>query len=167
MAKLTDCWQRKQLQAFVHLPLRNPDSIRLLKVESADPHDVVRCSIQEFKLSERPSYTALSYVWEDYGPETNLQTTEEKEQQKAKQRGKGKRGKPELDPKKKRTFICNGKHLQVGASLFAALTGLRKEINDGYMWIDAICINQEDECEQSAQVAKMTTMYGGADFVFM
>lgn len=126
MAKLTDCWQRKQLQAFVHLPPRNPDSIRLLKVESADPHDVVRCSIQEFKLSERPSYTALSYVWEDYGPKTNLQTTEEKEQQKAKQRGKGKRGKPELDPKKKRTFICNGKHLQVGASLFAALTGLRR-----------------------------------------
>lgn len=128
---------------------------------------MIRCSMQEFKLSERPSYTALSYVWEDYGPKINLQTTEEKEKQKAKLKGKGKGEKPELDPKEKRTIICNGKHLQVGASLFAALTGLRKELNDGYIWIDAICINQEDEREQSAQVAKMTTTYGGADFLFI
>lgn len=78
-------------------------------------------------------YLALSYAW---GPDTNH-----------------------------RTIILNGVSTKVRPNLHAALLELRKSpwIARGVrLWIDALCINQEDLAEREQQVSIMRTIYLGA-----
>ncbi|KAK2743174.1 heterokaryon incompatibility protein [Colletotrichum kahawae] len=78
-------------------------------------------------------FLALSYVW---GPPTPVQH-----------------------------IILNGHQFPVGPNLFQALLHLRpnERIRQGFkLWIDAICINQEDIAERSAQVGRMRDIYAAA-----
>ncbi|KAI8312833.1 Heterokaryon incompatibility protein 6, OR allele [Colletotrichum sp. SAR11_59] len=78
-------------------------------------------------------FLALSYVW---GPPTPIQY-----------------------------IFLNGHQFPVGPNLFQALLHLRpnERIRQGFtLWIDAICINQEDIAERSAQVGRMRDIYAAA-----
>ncbi|KAF5518512.1 Heterokaryon incompatibility protein 6, OR allele [Colletotrichum aenigma] len=78
-------------------------------------------------------FLALSYVW---GPPTPVQH-----------------------------IVLNGHQFPVGPNLFQALLHLRpnERIRQGFkLWIDAICINQEDIAERSAQVGRMQDIYAAA-----
>ena len=45
-------------------------------------------------------------------------------------------------------IMCNNVSLSVTKNLFEALTALRDDIDeDRYLWVDAICINQNDSAE--------------------
>jgi hypothetical protein len=57
------------------------------------------------------------------------------------------------------TLICNKKRKMISSSNAAALVALRSPIELIYVWIDAICINQDDNREKSAQVARMLSIY--------
>jgi hypothetical protein len=50
----------------------------------------------------------------------------------------------------------------VTPNLYRALKGLRKEKGSRVMWIDAVCINQKDKEEKSAQVPLMGFIYKNA-----
>ncbi|KAM7202223.1 Heterokaryon incompatibility protein (HET) domain containing protein [Rhypophila sp. PSN 637] len=58
-----------------------------------------------------------------------------------------------------KTIKVNGALFKVGANLYSALLHLRPK--DGYriLWVDAICINQEDILERESQVGHMRDMY--------
>lgn len=78
-------------------------------------------------------YIALSYVW---GPQTPAHT-----------------------------IMIDGVPFRVGPNLYLALQQLRRSqrIRQGFMvWIDAICINQQDMDERSRQVARMRDIYASA-----
>jgi hypothetical protein len=63
----------------------------------------------------------------------------------------------------KREININHNHcLQVTANLETALQYLRYPDNDRVLWIDAICINQDDNVEKSKQVPLMGEIYGRA-----
>jgi hypothetical protein len=64
-----------------------------------------------------------------------------------------------------KTLICNGMRLPISGSNAAALVALRDPTEPKYLWIDAICINQEDALEKSAQVARMIKIYQKAQSV--
>ncbi|KAF2678085.1 HET-domain-containing protein [Lentithecium fluviatile CBS 122367] len=51
---------------------------------------------------------------------------------------------------------------EVSPNLFAALKALRYTLKDRYLWVDAICINQENLEEKNHQVEMMYSIYGGA-----
>jgi hypothetical protein len=52
------------MKDFKHGALQNPDtSIRLLKIESDDDADEIRCSLSVAALDGFPEYTAFSYDW--------------------------------------------------------------------------------------------------------
>jgi len=70
-------------------------------------------------------------------------------------------GRPELSE----TLICNEKKLPISRSNAAALIALRSPTEPIYVWIDAICINQEDDQEKSTQVARMLNIYQKAELV--
>lgn len=53
----------------------------------------------------------------------------------------------------------------VQPNLFAALHALRHHQNDRFLWIDAICINQEDLDEKNHQVEMMHEIFGNAECV--
>lgn len=63
-----------------------------------------------------------------------------------------------------KSIIANGKLLQVTENCWYALGQLRLHNLCGYYWIDAICINQSDEAEKSAQVNLMGTTYRNSEF---
>ncbi|KAI8961832.1 HET-domain-containing protein [Daldinia sp. FL1419] len=65
----------------------------------------------------------------------------------------------------RRDIIVDGVTISVTASLEGALRELRchSRIQQGFfVWVDALCINQEDLDERSAQVAKMKDIYQAA-----
>lgn len=59
-------------------------------------------------------------------------------------------------------IAVDGCPLRVRANLESALRHLRYEGRDRILWVDAICVNQEDEEERSRQVAQMAAIYSKA-----
>ena len=63
-------------------------------------------------------------------------------------------------------WIClNNARLQVRPNLWRCLWHLRQHRQFGYIWIDAICISQQDAEERTHQVAFMGQIYSNASLV--
>ncbi len=71
------------------------------------------------------------------------------------------------DPSPAFTIQCDGKPLPVARNLFFALQQLRLENETRKLWIDAICINQQDLRERSEQVLRMLQIYQNAVHVIV
>ncbi|KAK5659153.1 hypothetical protein OQA88_1243 [Cercophora sp. LCS_1] len=65
------------------------------------------------------------------------------------------------DPKRSYAIVCNDKPFPVTKNLFAALGRLRHANKPRTLWVDAMCINQSDNDEKSAQVSLMADIYRG------
>ena len=65
--------------------------------------------------------------------------------------------------------FCNGRRLDIYASLDRALRKWRQAEKQNWLriWADAICINQDDSQEKSAQVAGMHRIYRNANQIFV
>ncbi|KAF1361015.1 HET-domain-containing protein [Lizonia empirigonia] len=61
----------------------------------------------------------------------------------------------------------NGKHLPVRKNLTLALKHLRYPNQDRILWIDAICIDQDNTKERGHQVGQMSLIYQRADRVLI
>ncbi|KAJ2996123.1 hypothetical protein NUW58_g1075 [Xylaria curta] len=66
------------------------------------------------------------------------------------------------NPQDKRQVICNGASLSITNSLFTGLVHFRHADRPRMLWADAICINQADATEKSAQVLLMPHIYSRA-----
>lgn len=55
--------------------------------------------------------------------------------------------------------------MPVSASLHGALQALRQRNHDILVWVDALCINQQNQEERSEQVRSMTNIYARAKYV--
>ena len=71
------------------------------------------------------------------------------------------------DPSETRNIYCNDKVFQVTSNLFNALWQLRENGSYGYLWIDAICINQSNVEEKTDQMRMMMNIYKQADVVII
>ncbi|KAK0669445.1 heterokaryon incompatibility protein-domain-containing protein [Cercophora samala] len=129
------------METFTYEPLASPNlEIRILDLFPGS-RNTISCHLRVARLSDSPQYEALSYCWGSPTPQ--------------------------------RSIKVNGKALSIGPSLYHALKDLRRrrdsdsdsDSDDGTpraLWADAICINQKDYGEKSAQVALMATIYRGA-----
>lgn len=68
------------------------------------------------------------------------------------------------DSKRTLPIFIDGQCLNVTENLYAALRSLRDR-SVKWMWIDAICINQQDRQERGHQVRSMAKIYGQANRV--
>jgi hypothetical protein len=59
-------------------------------------------------------------------------------------------------------IYIDGKPFRVANNLFEALHNLRRTISSRVLWIDAICINQDNMAEKSTQVMLMPEIYRNA-----
>ncbi|PMD36414.1 hypothetical protein L207DRAFT_637515 [Hyaloscypha variabilis F] len=66
-----------------------------------------------------------------------------------------------------RTIICNGSKLHVTPNVEAALKQLRRGFFRRKLWIDAICIDQNNLDERSSQVRLMDQIFHGASQVIV
>lgn len=62
---------------------------------------------------------------------------------------------------------CDGKRIGITASLAGALLRLRWPNRSRRLWVDQICINQDDEEERSQQVQFMNRIYENASHVLV
>jgi Heterokaryon incompatibility protein (HET) len=69
------------------------------------------------------------------------------------------------DPKVTRPISLDGREFPVTINLESALQSLRHEDRERVMWIDAICINQQDVQERNNQVQQMGEIYANAQNV--
>jgi Heterokaryon incompatibility protein (HET) len=61
-----------------------------------------------------------------------------------------------------RHIICNSSNRATTRNLFEAMQFLRYFNKIRVLWIDALCINQESDCDRTTQVKLMTQIYEGA-----
>ena len=125
---------------FEHSALADPRSqIRLLSVQPGDDDSDVSCQLQAYEFKQVPSYQAVSYIWGD--------------------------------PNELRSIVLNGKRLIVRYNCCDVLRQIRKYCLDDdsrqLFWLDAICINQTDVIEKSAQVQMMGEIFESAAYVLV
>ncbi|PVH68783.1 HET-domain-containing protein, partial [Cadophora sp. DSE1049] len=63
--------------------------------------------------------------------------------------------------------ICNGIRVRIGKNLARALKNLQFRALPRIIWVDALCINQEDSQERSSQVRLMGKIYSQASRTIM
>ncbi|KAG4443700.1 hypothetical protein IFR05_000789 [Cadophora sp. M221] len=122
----------EEASIYSNLPLLHPKLIRILTILPGEIGDIIECTLEVVNLDEKPDYEALSYCWGRTSPPV--------------------------------TVICNKQCVSVTPNLGAALQHLRypkggtiskfresltlgksgKPEGRRRLWIDALCINQQD-----------------------
>ncbi|KAF4424738.1 hypothetical protein F53441_14220 [Fusarium austroafricanum] len=122
--------------------------IRLLHVEPGTFDDPIKCHFRLVSLKEvepkKIDFHALSYCWGDPTEREEIFLSSSKN---------------DLENKK------GGVSFNIGKSAAQALRRLRKENELLVIWIDAICINQDDLEERAQQVTLMSQIYSLASTV--
>jgi hypothetical protein len=141
---------------FKYSPLPYRTSIRLLEVKPKT-WSGINYSLSVVELGKAPPFNALSYTWGN--PMTPFSETSLEES---------------TDAVTRRLLLCDDCKLHITANLSDALDALHKvDITSSsatklqYVWIDAICINQEDHSERAAQVSIMAEIYKSAKNVIV
>lgn len=107
-----------------------------------DDQNIIHCELGVHQLNHdrgTTPYTALSYVWgpEPCEPSTTTAAGEEKR------------------------LSVNNEVIRARESLFSALQAFRRgRQGGGYIWVDAVCINQGDHEEKKTQIPLMGDIYG-------
>jgi hypothetical protein len=175
----------QELPEFTYASLPSASSIRLLEISTkkcnpkeedksySDGYtkDVIVCKLHTADLDDLenpPSYDALSYTWGN--PFSIFRSKEDA-------------AKADILYATKVPIICNGMVLHVGRNLYDALLQLRmtrrsklalnffhstlepRPAVQQLVWIDAVCINQEDLLERNSQVQIMDQIYRNAETV--
>lgn len=134
-----------------HLELRSPDNeLKWGKIPVG--------TVQNFKLDEAPPYRAISYVCGD--PYTHESWDK---QPISLDPGAGEARPPKLDAE----IICDGKRFLVYGNLYNALEQFVELGIHGWVWVDVICINQDDAAERAKQVLLMGKIYSVAGEVLV
>ncbi|KAH6878522.1 heterokaryon incompatibility protein-domain-containing protein [Alternaria rosae] len=128
-----------QTSSYQYRPLQHSNSIRILVLHpSPNESDPIECTICHEDLANGfLCYEAVSYTWGSSGPTHTIRCNDAKES------------------------------LSVGRNCHAALRRLRLLRKCRKVWIDAVCINQEDLLERGHQVRMMKEVYDGASGVII
>ncbi|CAM1500483.1 Fc.00g096450.m01.CDS01 [Cosmosporella sp. VM-42] len=138
--------QSGEPKPFYYTPLADKTHIRLLRVFPSLRTDApVACNLIQVKLNgPRPLYNAISYRWQaqdgDGGDEINTRLE---------------------NP----TITINGFQFAVYPNVIDILRDTRSSMLSRYIWIDSICIDQDNLDEKEDQVAIMRQIYEGSMYV--
>lgn len=122
-------------------PLQAAGDIRTLILQPApSDEEPLSCRLAVVSLGKSPEYEALSYTW---GAPFEGQT---------------------LDPQ--HIILCE-ETFEVTGNLYVALKRFRTQNRPRVLWVDAVCIDQSNDTERSAQVAIMAQIYAAASRVLI
>lgn len=144
----------KQKNFYSQLSL-SKETIRVLILHPPIPvpgMETIHCDMETRSLSGH--YEALSYEWNPRkipGPQGPME---------------GNQGGEATDTQKE--IFIKGQAFGVTPNLYAALWHIRKASPEGYdrvLWIDALCINQDDDDEKDMEIPRMREIYSNASRV--
>lgn len=127
-----------QVAGYKYEPIREANEIRLLYLHDGKPGDIIRAELEVVRIQKSHYYDAISYTWADENGDT--------------------------------TKCCSlkigspGALLPITRSCDSVLRRVRKLTS--WIWIDAVCINQQDVQERGKQVDLMPLIYKGASRTF-
>ena len=128
-------------------PLHSGETIRILELHPGQTNDPITCDFHYADLQHpHIGYEALSYVW---GQKSDLTYNENECEETI------------------HTIQCNGYQRETTANLHQALRYIRKPSEPAFLWVDALCINQDDNLERGHQVALMGSIYKNAGRVLI
>lgn len=149
-------------QTYKFSPLPSQSSIRLLRIISGPEELRIKCSIEVVDLNDNPEpeYDCLSYTWGNPLYQKILPPEDGRE----------------ITADRKHRIECDGLIICIAENLLEALRQLsrngfsptcnsRQQQKRSRIWVDAICIHQEDMAERSSQVAMMERIYRQAQTV--
>jgi len=124
---------------YQYEPLEPEDrNVRLLTLYPASDDTIpIKCSVANLSLNWNPPYEALSYTWGD--PNDRCQVP----------------------------IDFDGYPAHISTNLEAALRVLRYHDEPRQLWIDALCINQDDVLEKNKQVPLMGNIFAQAQNVII
>lgn len=151
--------------------LPSPTCIRLLEFTPSSDKRIISCSLKTFELQYAPPFEALSYTWGNPClPVNRVDLKNRREQQNEidveslKKRSKLIEYARDLERSgqtRRHSIICDGRAMKVTSNLRDALRMLlscqsrrKDKVMPRYVWIDALCMNQEDVSERNSQVLK-------------
>ncbi|KAJ8123319.1 hypothetical protein ONZ43_g702 [Nemania bipapillata] len=122
--------------------------IRLLTIQprqytasrSEAPPNTIHCFLRLAELKDHPHFTAVSHRW--YATDAVDET---------------------------KSVLVNGAAVPVSTGLFEVLHHLQNETEPVVIWVDALCINHEDENERekSVQVSQLAQIFATAEKTFI
>lgn len=117
--------------SYKYEPLLLDRSLRILTLHPAGQHDApLIIDLRESSLEKsKRNFDALSYVWGPRGPSIDSEV------------------------------LCRGKKIAIGPNCDAALRRLRFVRQKRRLFVDAICLNQQDSVEKEKQVKLMGEFY--------
>lgn len=133
-------------QIYDSLPLTSPTSIRVLDVQAPNPNEANggalhgNLRIIDLAAVPTPSFTALSYVWGDIQDAATTSTLT-------------------LGPDRLSLQLTNNCHEALKHLLFI--------VSPLTIWVDAICIYQNDVKEKNHQIPLMGEIYSQAETTFI
>ncbi|KAJ5817097.1 hypothetical protein N7447_009330 [Penicillium robsamsonii] len=124
-------------QSYLYEPLAHRE-IRIVRLYPLTSDNQIRCEIERASIDQHPVYEALSYTW---GSDTSSIPIQ----------------------------VGSGSVISVTKNLFVALHALSPVESESprTIWIDALCINQDDLAEVSHEVSFMKDIYTRASRVFV
>jgi hypothetical protein len=154
---------QKAANSFYHYRRLKNNQVRLLVIKPApdapsDPLNATLMIIDDKELQKKDcNYAALSYNWGDSSADQTLFVQDNLKSQ----------------PINSVQDLVNGamahndlrsRQLLIRPNLHEALRQLRRASRDKYLfvWVDALCIDQNDEVEKQEQVLKMAQIYRNA-----
>lgn len=155
------------------------DGIRILTIRPGDFYDPIYCTLTSAAFVDKPKYAALSYTWgtpfADGAPlptspgETLDEETHSKHQAASPTSVRPSRNttsSPDMaNTRNLSTINVNNKAIAIQRNLCLAMLHLRSPTHALALWVDAICINQQDQMEVSSQVSLMSFIYSRAQTV--
>ena len=122
-----------------HDPPLPAGSIRLLRLlPCRDEDSRIECTLSPYQLLDSETTHPFEAISYVWGSQDNLQR-----------------------------ILVNGFECEVGKNLHAVLFRLRDRFIERFIWVDAICINQEDATEKGYQVQSMAKIYAKASRVLV
>lgn len=136
------CGSFYTFESDLHAPFKFGDEIRLLEIlPSIEDSDDLIGDLVHVRLQDNPEYEAVSYTWADEAGD-------------ARQCG---------------NLIIKSRSalLKITKNCEAALRKFRGQQHTRLLWIDSICIDQQNSLERSEQVQMMTSIYKQAQKVLV
>ena len=124
--------------SYPYCPLSSRDQeIRLLTVAPGPWDSDIICELHQAPLNFQPEYEALSYTW----------------------------GRDAAAPS--RQIVCSGTILPITQNCYDALCTLHRYFKVRTIWVDSLCINQDNDMEKGLQIPLMRDIYSKARRVFI
>ena len=140
----------------LYFPLNDAKDMRVLELDPGNPEDQVSCRLHvcsvDFEYPQRPRSRDVHIEYRHHTNHALSRTNRHRIWYTALSYVWG-------DPAVTKLITCNGKSLSITENLSLALRHVRRTDVAVMLWIDQICINQQDLQEKSQQVILMSRIY--------